>query len=60
MNKQATVQKYADKPKVSFGRDTRDPFRPLYILTETDERKEYMRFTPDEALHFVRKGWGIK
>lgn len=60
MSKQNTSQRYSDKPKVSFGKDTRDPFRPYYILMQTDDQKEYMRFSGDEVRHFVRKGWGFK
>ena len=60
MNKQASVQKYGDKPKVSFGKDNRDPFRPYYILMQTGERKEYMRFTEDEARHLAKVGWKLR
>jgi hypothetical protein len=60
VNKQNTMQKYVDAPKVSFGIDAKNPLRPYYIMTQTDERKEYMRFSADEARHFTIKGWGIK
>ena len=57
MNKQDRPQLYAENARLSFGRDSKQ--KPYFILIETDEGREIIRFSEDDARHHVKVGWGL-
>jgi len=57
--KQDKPHRYAETPRVSFGRDRLDPQKPYFILVETEEGRELTRFSEDDARHHVKVGWGL-
>jgi len=57
MSKQDKPQLYAEKTRLSFGRDSSS--KPYFILVETEEGREITRFTEDDARHHVKVGWGL-